>query len=159
MPDRSIQEKASLAFFLCVIIVLSSLFTSLVKQLLKGIRRAKGEVARDHISFTWVINQETNKFCVKRLLALSIYHGNEPNEALYTQRTKECFCSWPWFVNGSWPVSFRDTKWKKGVRGQQGLSYSGWEQRPLGSSQRQQTFHLSYEAHFFFFKKEWFMDW
>lgn len=103
-------------------------------------------MARDHISFTWVINQETNKLCVKRLLALSIYHGNEPNEALYTQRTKECFCSWPWFVNGSWAVSFRDTKWKTRVRGRQSLSYSGWKQRPLGSSQRQQTFHLSWKG-------------
>jgi len=53
----------------------------------------------------------------------TVYHGNEPNEALYTQRTKECFCSQSWFVNGSRAVSFRDTKWKTGERGQQGLSY------------------------------------
>ncbi len=57
-----------------------------------------------------------------------------------------------WFMG----CQLQRQKWKKGVKGQQGLSYRGWEQRPLGSSQRQQTFHLSYETHFL--KKEGFMD-
>ncbi len=41
MPDQSIQEKASLAFvFLCVIIVISSLFTC--QKIIKGYSESKG---------------------------------------------------------------------------------------------------------------------
>jgi len=68
---RSRKRQAFIFVFLSAMIILSSLFTSSVTQLLEDIQRGKW---RDCISFTWGINQEVNKLCVKWLLALSIQY-------------------------------------------------------------------------------------
>lgn len=44
-------------------------------KIIRGYSQSRGEVARDHMSFTWVINQDIHKLCVKRLLAPAYIMG------------------------------------------------------------------------------------